>query len=314
MKNIQFLNEFPKLRKKAVLAVISFLAVFLLRLAYVMYLEDYHAVVMTNPYYDYYSSSYWPETEAGYSPFTNIGTTRITQKDLSGQSIAIDQKYEKSANISSITADFRNDNIKVREIIDTHQGVIQSENLTGIAGQQKLTMAVGVMPEHFDDVVEEMRAVGDIQSVTVNKVDKTAEFRSLLAEQETLTKTKESYIEMKERGGSLNELLLLEDRIMEVEREIRKLGVNLGIYASESSLCTINISLNEFEDTVEEVTSGISPVFVIDCIRESMLWTAGIYLSAAAILFGILLATALFLKLAIYIKRTMVSFRADETD
>lgn len=316
MKKISFLKEYPKLKKKAVLLLLSFIAVFLLRLAYVIYLEDYNVAVTVSPYYDYYnySSSYVPEADSAYSVFKNIGTTRVIQKDLSGQSIAIDQKYEKSANISSRTTDFQNDNRMLRDIIDTYQGVIQSENLTGLAGQQKLTMVAGVMPEHFDDVVEAMRAIGDLQGVTVNKVDKTAEFRSLQAEQETLIKTKESYIEIKERGGSLNDLLLLEDRILEVERQIQNLGVNLGIYASESSLCTINISLNEAESTVENTASGISPVFVFNCIRESILWTAELYLLVIVVLFGVLIVTALSLKLTVSIKRNMVFFKTDQTD
>lgn len=130
----------------------------------------------------------------------NIATDKISQKDYAGQDITIDQKYEKSANISAMTSDFQNENQNLRDIISQYDAVIQSENLSGLEGNQRLSMRIGVMPDNFDDIIESIKTIGTLRSFTVNKEDKTAEFKSLLAEQQTIEKTRDSYIAMKEKA------------------------------------------------------------------------------------------------------------------
>lgn len=167
--------------------VISFSAIFLLRFGYEVFFTNHDVVINYE-----YSTSYLNNDsgdialESNSPPMTlNIATAKINQKDNTGQSITIDQKYEKSANISAKTSDFQNDNQNLRAIINENDAVIQMENLTGLEGRQNLTMMIGVMPDHFDKIIEDIKTIGTLQGFAVNKQDKTAEFRNLLAEQET---------------------------------------------------------------------------------------------------------------------------------
>lgn len=302
-----FFNEYQKVKRLFITLLFAFAAVFLLRLGYEVYFTN-HDIVISYDYPDYSNHNYL-ENEDLYSRVItkNIATDKISQKDHAGQDIMIDQKYEKSADMSAMTADFQNDNQSLRSIIKEHDAVIQAENLAGLAGRQRLTMSIGVMPDNFDEIVEQIRSIGTLQSFTVNKVDKTAEFKTLLAEQETLEKTRESYIAIKEKGGSIQDLLLLEDKILEVEKNLQNLGVNIGTYSTENSFCTINVSLNENAGAVQET----SLKFVLKCAKRSFFWTIGLFVLLVVLTLSALAVIVIFFKLTVSMRKVAAAVKTD---
>lgn len=184
------------------------------------------------------------------------------------------------------------------------------EKLTALQGSQKLTMMIGVMPVNFDGIIEDIKSIGTLQGFAVNKEDKTAEFKNLLAEQETLEKTKDSYIAIKEKGGNIQDLLLLEDKILEIKRNLQDLGVNIGTYSTENSFCTINLSLNEAESETQET----SLKFVLKCAKSSFFWTIWFFVLLVFLTLVALIVIVVFFKRINSIKRTMVVNKIDNND
>lgn len=306
-------KEYPKIKKIFLAFIFSFIAIFLLRLLYEVFFTKHDIVI--NYDYSNLSNNTYPEDAANESASSriitkNIATDKINQKDNAGQNITIDQKYEKSANLSAKTSDFGNDNQLLRTIIKEHDAVIQTENLTGLEGQQKLTMMIGVMPDHFDIIIEDIKAIGTLQGFSVNKQDKTAEFRNLLAEQETLKKTRDSYIAMKVNGGNIQDLLLLEDKILEIEKNLQGLGVNIGTYSTENSFCTINFTLHETANEIQE----ISLKFVLKCAKRSFSWTVMLYFIFIFLSLITLAVIIAYLKLIYSIKKTVMINKTDHQD
>lgn len=289
---VNLMKNHRKIKRTFYLLAAVFIVTFLLRWAYEIYFS-YNDVIIN---YNYAAVNFPYELESS-GRVNNVASAKISQKDYSGQNITIDQKYEKTANISSSTTSFEEHNRSLRTAIDNSEAVIQMENLTGLSGAQSLTMTIGVMPERFDGLVEEIKTIGSLKSFTVNKVDKTSEFRSLMAQQETLKNTLESYLAIKEKGGNIQDLLLLEDKILEVERDLQNLGVDLGIYSSENSFCTVNFTLNETN------RQEISLQFVFTCAKRSVFWTSAAYALGLFIVFAVLAATAALLALLGFIKK-----------
>ncbi|MGL5434068.1 MAG: DUF4349 domain-containing protein [Lachnospiraceae bacterium] len=286
----------------------GFVAIFLLRWGYEVFFTNRDIVISHESYAE--NANMEGEDYSSRVVTKNIATDKINQKDNSGQDITIDQKYEKSANMSAVTSDFANDNENLRTIINENDAVIQSENLTGLQGRQMLTMKIGVMPENFDTVVEQIKTVGTLRGFTVNKEDKTAEFRSLLAEQQTLIKTRDAYQSMKEKGGSIQDLLMLEEKILEVEISLQNLGVNIDTYSTEHSFCTINFTLNESESIVQETSLR----FIFRCARNSFFWTIGLYALLAVLTLGGLAFVVMFLTLALSLRKTIAKSRENEQE
>ena len=271
-----------RLKRYILWFIIAFIVVFVLRFCYALYDERHYVFVN----YGAGSNNYYMQETApvsgSVSSVKNVASAKINQKDVyTGQSITIDQKYEKKANLTASSTRFDDDNQKLRQIIKDHNAVIQEENLAGLSGRQTLTMVIGVMPDNFDDLVEAVKTIGSLRSFSVNKVDKTDEFRKLMAEQETLLKSREAYEAIKAKGGEIRDLLMLEDKILDIEAKMQNLGVNLGVYSSENSFCTVNFALGT---EISGPAAHLSKRALFECFVASFIWTVIFFIVVAAIL------------------------------
>jgi len=284
-------NNRSRIRRLFFTAIAVFLLVFLLRWSYELIFSN-NDIIITAP-----SMNMAFETYSYRRQLSNIATDKISQMDMTGNTIVIDQKYEKTANLSAVSHRFDEDHERLRTLIDDHDAIVQTENLQGLPGNQVLTMTIGVVPQQFDDMVNSLSELGTLRGFTVNRVDKTNEFNSLLAQQEVLRKTRDSYAALQEMGGSIQDMLLLQERILVVETELQHLGVDLGVFATEHSFCTINFVLREQE------APFISIQFMLRSAFVSFWWTLGAAVIISFVVLGLLGAVAFGLWLRILISK-----------
>jgi len=289
----KLLNGQKKIKKIFCVLIIVFVIVFVLRWAYEIYFSNNDVQI-----------NYYGGMTVNYAPYddsrrfsSNIATEKIHKEDSGGQTVTIDQKYDKTASMSSSTTDFKNDNQKLRQIIAESDAVIQREDLRGLEGDQRLSLTIGVTPDRFDGLVESIRPIGNLQYFAVNKIDKTSEYMSLMAEQETLKKTRDSYIALKDKGGSIQDLLLLESKILDVEEKLQSLGVDIGLFSTEYSFCTVNFTLNE------GVKQTISVRFILTCAKSSFFWTLMLFAFGVFLILAALAAIAVGIALHNFIRK-----------
>lgn len=156
-----------------------------------------------------------------------------------------EQKYEKVAALSSHSDDFDKDNQSLRLKISNFQAVIQYEKNSGLKPNRSLYLQVGVFPQLFDRFLEEVRSIGHLSSIQIDKTDQTSEYKKLTAKKLSLENTRRSLMSLKNRGGSIEELMKLEEKLQSIEQEIQDLGVNLGDFSSENEFCTVRFTLSE---------------------------------------------------------------------
>ncbi|MDH4262083.1 MAG: DUF4349 domain-containing protein [Spirochaetia bacterium] len=197
----------------------------------------------------------------------NIASKKIKYKENESSSKSIDQKYEKVANIDTQSKDIETDEKKVRDIINTSGSVIQYENSSGLKNRHNrvIKIAAGVPPEKFDEQIDEFKKIGTTLLLTINKNDKTNEYKDLQAKKESLLKIRNSLTNLKNKGGKIDEFINLENRILEIEKEIQTLGINLGEYDSENEFCTILLTMYENKSS--------SNVHFIHHIKVALEWT-----------------------------------------
>ena len=162
---------------------------------------------------------------------------------------ALDQRYEKIAVIGLATDQFDDDEAQVRLVAKEAGALIQFEQAHGLDGARRLQLALGVPPEKFDPVISSLRDIGEQVSFQVNKTDKTNEYRSLLARQKSLQKSRDSLIALQARDADLNALIALETSILDLENQIQNLGVEVGEFDSEFEFVTVKLVLNEVPAT-----------------------------------------------------------------
>ena len=235
---------------------------------------------------------------AEMAPMANYASSRVTLTDRV-DAAAFEQKYEQVASMDSNTLKFDEDEQTVKQIIMDKKMVVQAENNWGLPGGRNLSLTLGVAPENFDDAVDLLKVVGNNFSFVVNKTDKTTEFRNLMSQRASLENTRNAYIELKVAGGTLNDQISLQEKILDVERQLQDLGVQIGEYSEENSLCTISFTLTELStDKPASVNIG----FVFDCAISAGAWTIAVCIAAAFVILGLMAFVLLVLFLQVKIR------------
>jgi len=173
--------------------------------------------------------------------------------------------YEKVANLGATTRDFDNDNQRMRTHIQAHGAMIQSERNEGLKGKRRLALVVGVVPERFDAFVGDLRQVGKLVSFQVTKTDKTGDHLALMAKRAVIEKKLKTLESLRRFGGKMGDLLDLQQRIFDTVTELRALGVEIGHFEGQVSLCTVVVSL-------EERAGAGSPVSIASVAFRWALW------------------------------------------
>ena len=194
---------------------------------------------------------------------------------------SVDQKYEKIANINTVSTKFDFEEKQIRAQIKDYEGLIQFENKSGNKGHRRLNLIIGIPPENFDSIYQSLISVGKIQSKQITKTDKTNEYKELNAQKASLEKIRNSLIELKTKGGRIDEYMQLENRILEIERQLQELGVSLGNFDDENEFCTVKVALSEGQ---------ITEISTLKRIKVALEWTIKYY---ALLLLGLSFA-ALF--------------------
>jgi len=270
------------IKKLAVIALSIFGAMFLFRLGY-----GYTKSAQTRS--GYYQINQSRNNFESYSK-VNIATAKFAYKGESGRVINVDQKYEKIATIESETTKIKEDEQKIRGLVKESGSVIQFENTSGLETQKDrvVDLVIGVPPEKFDEFTEQVKEIGKLTSISIDKRDKTNEYKELQANKDSLMKIRNSLIALKNKGGKIDEYINLENRILEIEEKIQKLGLSLGEFDSENEFCTVKLTLNE---------TSVYTIGFLHRIKVALQWTIKYYCIFAIGFFFMVIALNLAIKL-----------------
>ncbi|MFV0540825.1 MAG: DUF4349 domain-containing protein [Aestuariibaculum sp.] len=270
-------QTFKKRFKKVVLClVLLFIILFVFRLLY-GYTKTIDNTPTTTQFFESISN-----TKRNYaSKKYNVKSASSSQTPVN-----VDQKYEKIAEIKTISSRFDKEEKQGRSKINEYNALIQFEQKSGNKGYRKLDLLIGVPPENFDSLYVQLIKIGKVQAKQITKKDKTNEYKALNAKKLSLEKIRTSLIDLKSKGGKIEEYMELENRILEIEQQLQGLGVSLGDFDDENEFCTVQFSLLEGE----EVKIG-----TMQRVKVALEWTVKIHLKLMLSLSFLMLFTYLFL-------------------
>jgi hypothetical protein len=261
------------LKRGLIIYGIGFFAVLVIRLVY-GYATYGDTTISTSGYFGYglnagNNNDQAGNSIAGISGWNKASEKRIVTKTGGTGTVTVEQKYEKVAHISSESSAFEKEQKRARDLISSFKAVIQYEQNSGLKGNRSLNLVIGVVPEKFDEFTDQIRGIGKLQSILINKTDKTSEYRDLNAKRKSLEESIESLIALKKRGGRVEEYIKLEEKILETKKQIQDLGVKLGDYAAENELCTVRFTLYE---------KAFYSYSFIRSLKISLVWAVQLYL------------------------------------
>lgn len=204
----------------------------------------------------------------------NYATEKSKNIDYSIAPSLENQKYEKTASMQSKSSKFEEDEKNIRQKTQAYEAIIQYEQNMGQSGSRQLHLMIGISPEKFDNFVSEIKAIGTLSSIQITKVDKTNEFRELNAEKISVEKSLQSLYELKNKGGEVGDFIALNDKILETERQLQTLGVELGNFDSINEFCTVKFSMHE--------SAAKQEISLLHRIKVALIWTIETYLKFIA--------------------------------
>lgn len=267
-----------KIRKGLLYLILGFVIMFLGRLTYGYLAPSEQAALNADYALSRAAITAIGGRADGFSKANYASAKLKVQRGDSKEAISVDQKYEKVASVVSKSNAFEEDERAVRELTNKYSALIQFEKSSGLAGSRRVELAIGVPPNRFDPMVDELRKIGELSSIRIDKTDKTNEFKELKAKRASLEKTRDALTSLKGKGGRIEEFTNLENRILEIEEQIQSTGVSLGDYDQE----------NEF--SLEEKGAAIPGISFRHRAVVALAWTVNYYTFLLAFLvFGALL-------------------------
>ncbi len=227
---------------KAILIAVS---IYFSMIAFRLY---YGYVTQPNLNQIHYESSYSRQTRFSWKSKNYIsgkgGKSKRRAPDV--HSTASSQRYEKVGSAVTESKHYEKDKSKVIDIIKSNKAIIQFEQSSGLKGNRFLSLGIGVNPDQFENMIASLEKVGKLVSFKVTKTDKTNDYLELKAKRKSLEKTREALTSLRGKG-KVEKLILLENRILEIERDIQSLGVELGEFDNVNEFCTVKLSLYELK-------------------------------------------------------------------
>ncbi len=255
---------YQRVLKLTLLLFSGFLILFLFRLAYGYTLKKQTYSTQEVSYANHLSD--W--SGANYASRKYKGKGSQNSPTL----VSVDQKYEKIASVSTTSTAFEKEEALARQQIKANNALIQFEQKTGNTGNRSLHLVIGVPPAQFDTLYARLIQIGYVRSKQITKTDKTNEYKELNAKKASLEQIRASLIDLKSKGGKIEEYIDLENRILDIEQQLQALGVSLGNFDEENEFCTVKFSM---------VEGKVSKISLLHRVKVAIQWTVSIYMKIA---------------------------------
>ncbi|MEF8779935.1 MAG: DUF4349 domain-containing protein [Haloferacaceae archaeon] len=128
-------------------------------------------------------------------------------------------------------------------VSDSAQRVHERHNETWTTGE----LVVRVPSDSFEESVEEISGVGEVQSVTTDSEDVTDQLVDVEARLENLRAERDRYRELYEEANETEDVLAVQERLSETQEEIERLEARQRSLEERVAYATITVSLAEPE-------------------------------------------------------------------
>lgn len=235
----------------------------------------------------------------------NYASKKMAYKPSGGQSIAaVDQKYEKVGTLTNTTDNYTDDEKRLYQLIKQEKLMIQLEQQAGLPSSRQLNIALGVIPDKFDQTIQSLRSIGKVKHIQIDKKDKTNEYKKLEAKRVSLQKARDTLLELKQANGNVGDMIDLTNRLLDIENEIQSLGVSLGEFDEQNEFCTVKLTLKEIDKP------AVITLSITHRVKTALTWSFKFYIGFWVIisfgLFGLWLFLALLDKVNRLIKQQQI--------
>lgn len=124
-------------------------------------------------------------------------------------------------------------------------GYVAESSTTESEGVPHGSIVVRVPAGSFEQLVTDLRGLGEVQSVSSKGTDVTAQFTDLEARLSALTATRDRLLEVLRGARNVGDIIAVQDRITGVQTEIEQVQGQQRLLTDQASLGTLSVTLAE---------------------------------------------------------------------
>lgn len=233
---------------------VSKVLVFLLALLLTLSLAGCGASGSKNGY-DYDSAETPPQSAAEAGDYAESTDNALSPDEIAQTS----RKLIYNAHISAETKEFDKAKDELDGLITEFGAYIQASDISGQGYEESrqrryLDYTIRVPAESLQGFMSRMEEIVNVVSNSMDMDDVTGAYIDAEARRNSLEKEEERLLELLEQAATVDEVLMIEDRLSNVRYEIESLASQLKTYDNEVAYSTVYFSLRD----VTEYTSGTS--------------------------------------------------------
>ena len=234
--------------------------------------ESYDYDVEAEESMDFAEDDAMPAAAAGGSDAG--GDTKADEGGEQADLASENRKIVYSGNISLQTLEYDSSSQSIHDKINKYGGFIESENTSnddpywyyrersGSSARRtrrNLSITARIPAEKFDAFMEDLKNDGQVINTSVNAENISVSYANHDASRKALEIEQERLLKMMDKAESIEEMIAVEERLTEVERELGNERTKLSAMDRDVNFSTIYINLEEvfeYSETVVETTYG----------------------------------------------------------
>lgn len=193
------------------------------------------------------------ETLAGQAGTDGKGEAPTQDADLQG---LLDRKIIQSTSVDITVEQVGRDFQEIIRIAETAGGFVASSTFSNVDDQQIADITIRVPSDKYQDVLAQIRGMGEVAQESSDANDVTEEYTDLQARLRTLEATEQRYLELLGEANEINEILQVQDRLDSVRGQIEQVQGRINLLEHLTDLATITVHLRPESAVVEAPADG----------------------------------------------------------
>lgn len=243
------------------------------------------------------TSSSMPMDSGSYSNEDIAIQDRAMSEEGADSSLLEDQKLIKQGDISLEVQDVKEAYIDITEIIKAYNGYVFSMSETNYENQSYMNITIKVDSEEFENLFEQLKTMGELNSSNIYTQDVTREYIDTRARLDTLKIQEQTLQNLLTRAETVEDLLKIETELQRVRQDIEASQGQLNYLENAIDYSVINLNLRSRRgpSTLDQRDNILERLLF--SLRDGIGFWANFIVSAAAFVLWLLpvLIVAVFL-------------------
>ena len=209
---------------------------------------------------------YAEESAAG---FAMSNTAAKTDDGGSGEN-APDENPEKiiySADVTVETTDFDGSLAKIEELLASCGGWVESSSVNGAnfyqksrgyGGTRSASYILRIPSDRFDELMSSLSSLGNVPYTHTYTENVTSQYYDTEAHMKAYQTQEDRLLEMMEKAETVEDIVILEDRLTELRWRIESLQSTLKNWDRRVSYSSVSLSLQEVQEYTPEAETRLS--------------------------------------------------------